>query len=122
MILGVGIDVVEIPRIEAAAKRWGQRFLDRVFTAGEQEYAARRGNPGQHFAVRFAAKEALYKALGGGVGVAWKDIEVASMGAKPTLVLAGKAKQIAADRSIENLHLSLSHSGHVAVAVVVVEG
>ncbi len=121
MIIGVGIDVVEISRIDSASQRWGERFLNRVFTAGEREYSGARVNGGQHYAARFAAKEALYKALGGGVGIGWKDIEVVSSGAKPTLTLTGRAKQVADARCIEHFHLSLSHSGDIAVAVVVAE-
>src|SRR5215470_15167479 len=92
-IIGIGMDATEIERIQAALTRFGDRFIRRIFTAGEIAYAMRRHNPAPHFAGRFAAKEAAMKALGTGHsrGVLWRDIEVVRRGGPPQLRLTGGA-------------------------------
>ena len=126
MILGTGIDMVEIARVDASRERFGERFLGRVFTAAERRYCEeRKGGAGQSFALRFAAKEAVAKALGTGIrrGVDFKDIEVVSDAlGRPSVRLAGGAAAAAKKRGIRSLHLSLSHDGPLAVAFAVAEG
>lgn len=122
MILGVGIDLVEIQRIQSAVERYGDRFLHKVFTAGELEVYA----PGGSFArlaARFAAKEAIMKVLGTGwaQGVTWRDIEVVSTGGRPYIRLYGETCAIAKQKGIATLHLSLTHAMDTAAAVVVAD-
>lgn len=128
MIFGLGNDLAEIDRIRAAIEdpRTGQRFRDRVYTAGEQEYCeTRRAAKYQSYAARFAAKEATMKALGKGWGryVGWLDIEVVRpRGSRPTIVLHGKAREYAYSLGVVRLHLALTHTAALAEAVVVAEG
>jgi holo-[acyl-carrier protein] synthase len=124
MIVGLGIDIAEIDRLEASIRRYGQRFLDRIFTPGEIAYCGRHRNKAGRYAGRFAAKEAAMKALGTGwrKGVRWVDIEVVRLpSGKPTLQLAGGAKQIAAGLGVKNISLSITHSGNTALAQVIFE-
>ncbi len=111
---GVGIDLLEIDRLERALERH-PRLAERVFTAAEREYAAARARPGRHLAARFAAKEAVVKALGmcGGFGLG--EIEVVA-GQPPTVRLSGRAKEAAAGREVD---ISLTHSRASAAAVAV---
>tara|TARA_B100000315_G_scaffold158985_1_gene147532 strand:- start:710 stop:1084 length:375 start_codon:yes stop_codon:yes gene_type:complete len=118
-MLATGVDIIEIPRVGQVLERYGQRFLDRVFTP--QEIAYCRGRP-PNLAARFAAKEATMKALGTGVrGVGWKDIEVVrhESGA-PAVKLHGRAERRAQRLGVQEIALSLSHSREYAVAFVVV--
>ena len=117
-MLTTGIDIIEIVRVQQVMERWGQRFLDRIFTEGEQAYCAGRA---PNLAARFAAKEATMKALGTGVrGVSWKDIEVVRQkSGAPALQLTGRALQRFQSLGLSHLALSLSHSRDNAVAVVV---
>ncbi len=118
-MLSTGVDIIEIPRVGQVLERYGQRFLDRVFTP--QEIAYCRGRP-PNLAARFAAKEATMKALGTGVrGVGWKDIEVVrhESGA-PSIKLHGRAERRAQRLGVQEIALSLSHSREYAVAFVVV--
>lgn len=117
-MLSTGVDIIEIPRIRRVLERYGQRFLNRVFTPGEIEYCRGRA---PNLAARFAAKEAAMKALGTGFrGVAWKDIEVirARSGA-PSIKLHGRAEIRAQRLGLQEMALSLSHSREYAVASVV---
>ena len=115
-----GVDILEIPRIERVAERYGQRFLDRIYTRREQEYC--RGRAPQ-LATRFAAKEAVMKALGTGVrGVPWKDIEVVRRpGRAPAIELHGAAAERASLMGIGAMAVSLSHSEDMAIAFVVAQ-
>ena len=126
MVLGVGTDLIEIARIEESLARFGERFLERVFTPGEIAYCqGKKKNSSESFAARFAAKEAGAKALGTGIsrGVSWKEIEVRrQLGQRPTLHWSGRAAERAAEMGIVRTELSLTHSRSVAMAVVVVEG
>lgn len=125
MIVGMGIDAVEIERIEQTIGRYGQRFLNRVYTAGEQEYCLRKRSSAESFAGRFAAKEAGAKALGTGIswGVTWTEIEVVrERGGRPTVKFHGRAAEVAARLGVENASLSLTHTKALAMASVVLEG
>jgi holo-[acyl-carrier protein] synthase len=123
-VTGIGVDIVETARIEHSLGRFGERFLHRVFTAGEIEYCNSMKYPARHFAARFAAKEAASKAFGTGIGKAmgWRDIDVhRHASGQPFVVLGGGAKQLAAERGISNVWISLSHTDHHAVATIVLE-
>ena len=123
-VLGIGVDIVETARIDRSLERFGQRFLHRVFTAGEIEYCHSMKYPARHFAARFAAKEAVSKAFGTGIGKAmgWRDIDVHRQGSgQPFVVLEGGAKELAATRGVSTVWISLSHTEHHAVATIVLE-
>src|SRR4051812_43390687 len=124
-VLGIGVDLVENARIEHSLERFGERFLHRVFTAGEIAYAQSMKFPARHLAARFAAKEAVSKAFGTGIGksMGWKDIDVRRKeSGEPYVVLEGGAKILADARGVTNVSISLSHTEHHAMAVIVVEG
>ncbi len=125
MVLGLGTDLMETKRVEESIDRFGERFMERIFTAGEIAYCQRkRKNAAESFAARFAAKEAGAKALGTGIsrGVSWKEFEVRrEEGGRPTLHLSGRAAELAAAMGVKRIQLSLTHSRELALAVVVVE-
>jgi len=123
MIVGIGNDLVDLERFRRVLER-RPGLIEKLFTESEREYAQRRNDPTERFAVRFAAKEATLKALGVGIGAAdWHDIEVArSEDGQPSLVLYGRALRLAEQQGIEGWRLTLSHSGIVAQAVVVALG
>lgn len=124
MIVGSGIDVVEIGRIQQSVERYGQRFLDRIYTQSEQAYCLRKRKAAESLAARFAAKEAGAKALGTGIsrGVNWLEIEVMrAPGGRPTLHFHGRAAEIARSLGVAHTALSLTHTAELAVASVVVE-
>jgi holo-[acyl-carrier protein] synthase len=123
LIIGIGLDVVPIARMEAMLARHGVRAEERIFTAGERADVAGRAQPAQHFAARFAAKEAVLKALSAPSGLRWVEMEVRSAGdGRPVLLLSGAAAAAAASRGVNAYHLSLTHAGGIAAAVVVLEG
>jgi holo-[acyl-carrier protein] synthase len=125
VILGIGVDLVHIPRIRQAIERWQERFLDRVFTPDEVAYARRRRDPAEHLAARFAAKEATLKALGTGLsmGIRWREVEVRrARGERPRVALSGRLADVGAARGVRALHLSLTHDGDYAMAQVLAEG
>jgi holo-[acyl-carrier protein] synthase len=124
MIVGTGIDIVDITRFERFVAEENTALFRRIFTAAEIEYCSARKRSAQHFALRFAAKEALLKAFGTGLrdGLTWQDMEVANDSyGKPELKLYGTAARFAADRGVTGCFLSLSHDGDCAVASVVLE-
>lgn len=124
MIAGVGVDMIEIDRIEQALARHGDRFLRRMFTPVEQAYCQSGGEQrARRLAARFAAKEAALKALGLGLRqVRWTDVEVVrDDGGAPSLNLHGRLAEIARERGVSRMHLSLSHSRDYAIAQVVAE-
>ena len=124
MILGTGIDMVEIGRIERAVERYGKRFLDRVYTGAEQAYCLGKRQAGESLAARFAAKEAGAKALGTGIsyGVNWREIEVVrEASGRPTVRFHGRAAQIAERLGVARAALSITHTGELALASVVLE-
>lgn len=124
MIYGIGIDIVSIRRIERMLERWGPFFTQRVYTPGEIAFCEGRSNPGQHFALRWAAKEAMLKALGLGLreGIKWTDIEVVNdpLG-RPSLKVHNQAKGFLTDRNIKSAFVSISHEKHYGIAQVVLE-
>jgi holo-[acyl-carrier protein] synthase len=124
MIIGTGVDVVEIPRFRSIIERLKDRFTDRVFTENEQKFCREHRDPIPHFAARFAAKEALFKAVGTGwaKGVTWLDVEVQREGQDaPTMMLHGEAQRLSAAKGAHRIHLSLSHTEQWAVATVILE-
>ena len=124
MIIGSGIDMVEIRRIQSSIDRYGRRFLDRIFTEAEQAYCLRKRNSAESFAARFAAKEAGAKALGTGIshGVSWLEIEVIrEPSGRPSLRFHGRAAQIAARLGFTRAALSVTHTAELAAASVVIE-
>jgi holo-[acyl-carrier protein] synthase len=123
-VLGIGVDLVECARIERSIARFGDRFLRRVFTDGEIEYSMSMKFPARHLAARFAAKEAVSKAFGTGIGKAmgWRDIDVRKRpSGEPFLVFAGGAEKMAKERAVSNALITLSHSDQHAVATIVLE-
>lgn len=124
MILGVGLDLVEIGRIRRALGRHGGRFGRKLFTEGEAAYCLSRARPEQYFASRFAAKEAASKALGTGMrGVSFKEIEVRRLeSGRPEIVFHGRAAERAEGLGVKTAHVSMTHSDTHAAAVVVLEG
>ena len=124
MIYGIGVDLVSVSRIERVIRRWGDRFVGRVFTPDEIEFCFNRVSPFHAFALRFAAKEAFSKALGLGMrkGIQWRDIEVFNYPeGKPGLKLHGISLQICRKEGLDGIHLSLSDEGENGVAMVVLE-
>lgn len=125
MIVGTGVDITEVGRIEAAVKRFGDRFLTRVFTPAEVRYCMDKPNAAERLAARFAAKEAGMKAIGTGLrhGVTWQDVEVLRLpGHRPVLQFHGNAAEFAARLGCKRTHLSLSHTAEQAIAHVILEG
>ena len=124
MIVGTGIDIAEVPRIRQSIERFGDRFLQRIYTAGEIRYCDSKANRVERYAARFAAKEAAMKALGTGWsrGVRWRDCEVTRLpGGRPTISFHGKADEIAAKLGVKNSALSISHTAEQAIAQVILE-
>jgi len=126
MITGTGVDMTEVDRIRGAIERFGRRFIDRVFTAGEIAYVERRGKAGryQRYAARFAAKEAGMKAIGTGWrrGVRWRDFEVVNLpSGRPTLRFHGAAERFAQQLAMRAVALSITHTATHALAWVIVE-
>ena len=123
MIVAHGIDIVDVARVATMLEKHGQTFIDRCFTKTEQ-HAADVSSPemrAQRFAARYAAKEAVLKALGTGLagGIEWVEIGVARDGGPPMVELTGKAAEVAEKAGITDWHLSLSHSGGIAMASVI---
>lgn len=124
MIVGIGVDLCEVGRMQAAIERHGRRFIERVFTPGEIAYVETKHNRFERYAARFAAKEAGMKAIGTGWrrGVRWQDFEVRNQrGGRPTLLLHGQAARIAAELGIGNIAISLTHTATQASAFVIAE-
>jgi holo-[acyl-carrier protein] synthase len=125
MILGTGIDLAEVPRIQSAIERYGQRFITRIYTPLEIAYVERKANRYERYAARFAAKEAGMKAIGTGWrrGVRWQDFEVSNLpSGRPTLKLHGVAADFAAKLGVRTVHLSLTHTSESGMAFVILEG
>lgn len=125
MIIGLGVDLAEVDRIQSAIERYGEIFLRRIFTPAERAYCDKFKNKYERYAGRFAAKEAAMKALGTGWrrGVRWVDFEVVrGAGGKPTIALDGAAKAIAAQLGVKQVSLSITHTASQALAQVIFEG
>lgn len=121
MVFGIGIDIIEIDRIQKSIERFGDQFLNKVFTQIEINYASSKGSPYQHYAVRFAAKEAIAKALStsSNKGFQWKEIEIYNEdNGLPKVNLYGKVRDILCDD--KSLKISLSHSDNLATCVAIV--
>lgn len=124
-VMGVGVDIVEVGRMDRALARWGERFTKKVFTSTELSYSRRFRRPARHLSARFAAKEAVIKALGKGFreGCRMSDVEVVTEGTgKPGVRLYGATRRLAADAGVRIIFLSLSHSGETAIAQAVAVG
>ena len=124
MIVGSGVDMIEIERIAETLARYGDRFCQRIYLPGEIRYCRSKKNAAESFAARFAAKEAAAKALGTGIqhGVAWRDIEVVrTASGRPTLLFHGRAAAIAGKLGVRNAVISLTHSRTEALAQVLLE-
>jgi holo-[acyl-carrier protein] synthase len=124
MIVGSGIDIIEIARIAETLTRFGDRFCQRIYLPGEIRYCRSKKNAAESFAARFAAKEAAAKALGTGIhfGVSWRDIEVVrAPSGRPTLLFHGRAAAIAGKLGVRNALISLTHSRTEAFAQVLLE-
>ena len=122
MIVGIGVDIVEVERLEKTVTRFGNRFLNRVFTEQEIAYSMSKTHSCQKLASRFAAKEAAFKALGTGV-TNWREAETTiEPSGKPNLKLHGQAAAHARSLGVVQSHISASDTEHHAVAVVVMEG
>lgn len=124
MVVGIGIDVIQNERIHDSLEKFGQRFLSRIYTEIETAYCTKCAHPPIHFAARFAAKEAAFKALGTGwaAGVKWKDVEVQRLASgQPELHLYGEALARATSMGATRFHVSLTHDQLVSCAVVILE-
>lgn len=124
MILGIGTDLAEVVRIRKSIAQFGDRFLNRVYTAGERAYAAAKANAPERFAARFAAKEAGMKAIGTGWsrGVRWQDFEVVNeRSGRPVLRLSGVALSVANAMGVKRVSISLTHTSEIALAIVILE-
>jgi holo-[acyl-carrier protein] synthase len=125
LIVGTGIDLAEVDRIRDAIRRHGNRFIDRVYTAGEIAYVESKANRFERYAARFAAKEAGMKAIGTGWrrGVGWHDFEVQNLpSGRPQLKLHGMAAEVAAQLGVRQISLSLTHTAQQGMAFVILEG
>jgi len=123
-IVGIGIDLVKISRLEKITQRWGDRFLNRVFTPSERDYCLQRKRPHIHFSARFALKEAALKALGTGLreGISWKEVEtVNDPNGKPGLRLYGKTGRLAEAHQVSKTFASMTHDHDYAIAQVILE-
>ncbi len=125
MLIGTGVDLIEIERIAHSIERYGERFLRRIYTDHEIAYCSRKRSSAESFAARFAAKEAGAKALGTGIsrGVTWIEFQVARQpGGRPVLELRGRAALLAREMGVKGISLSLTHTGNLAMATVMMEG
>lgn len=124
MIVGTGIDIIEVPRVAQSIARFGDRFLQRIFTADEIHYCRSKRNSVERFAARFAAKEAAFKAIGTGMrqGVSWVEVEVRRQpGGRPTINFSGVAAKHAAALGMKRATLSITHTAETAMAQVILE-
>jgi holo-[acyl-carrier protein] synthase len=124
MIVGLGIDLVSVPRIAGVLERHGERFLARILTPAERAYVLRYKDPRERMAGRWAAKEAAFKALGTGLadGMRWHDAEILpEAGGKPVLRFTGKAAERARELGARNVQISISHCIEMAMAQVILE-
>jgi holo-[acyl-carrier protein] synthase len=121
-IVGIGLDLVKIERIRALVERWQERFLERLYTEAERRYCFERASPYASLAGRFAAKEAVLKAIGTGwsAGISWQDIQVLNDGSgKPVAQVQGRAGALLQEAGVTDIHISLSHDADYAIAQVV---
>jgi holo-[acyl-carrier protein] synthase len=124
MILGTGVDLIEIERVKQAHLKHGSRFIERLFTPAESQYCLKKKDPYPSLAGRFAAKEAVIKAFGHGFGGRWKWVQIEVVrepSGKPLIRLTGILEQLRVQRDIRKIHLSIAHSKRDAVATVMLE-
>ena len=124
MIVGIGTDIVEVDRIRESHEKFGVKFLDRILLPPEREYCLSHTDPAPHIAARFAAKEAIAKALGTGIGksLGWRDMEIVREDSgKPTAKIHGQAQSLLQQTGATQLHISLSHTHQHATATAVLE-
>ena len=124
MILGTGIDIIEVERIRASHEKFGERFTQRILLPAEIEYCLRHKDPAPFLAARFAAKEAISNAFGPGIcaKLGWQDMEVAKRDSgEPYVVLHGKGKELLEERGGDLVHLSISHTAHHAAVIAILE-
>ena len=124
MILGSGIDIIEVQRVEAACEKFGDRFLRRILRPSELAYCLSHKSPGPFLAARFAGKEAISKAFGTGIGrqLGWQDMEICRKDSgEPYVVLHGKGQTLLRERGGRIVHLSLSHTAKLATAIAILE-
>lgn len=124
-LFGIGIDVVEVERIESSMAEFGERFAEKIFTVAERAYCDSQRRPGIHYAARFAAKEAVAKAFGTGIGkdLGWLDMEIIRKPTgEPAVILSGAGKEFAGRSGITEVKISLSHAHHYAAANAVAMG
>ncbi|HZF01333.1 MAG TPA: holo-ACP synthase [Methylomirabilota bacterium] len=124
MILGIGIDIIEVARITASLEKFGERFGNRILLPDETAYCLSHKNPAPFVAARFAAKEAISKAFGTGIGaqLGWQDMEIAhKKSGEPFVILHGKGKELFKSRKAKNLLISISHTEQYAAVVAVLE-
>jgi holo-[acyl-carrier protein] synthase len=125
MILGIGIDIIEVARIAASLEKFGHRFGKRILSPDEIEYCLGHSHPAPFVAARFAAKEAISKAFGTGIGaqLGWQDMEISHReSGEPFVILHGKGKNLFESRRAKNLFVSISHTDNYAAVVAVLEG
>src|SRR5271154_7002340 len=125
MILGIGIDIIEVNRIQASYEKFGERFVRRILLEGEIAYCLSHKNPAPFVAARFAAKEAISKAFGTGIGaqLGWRDMEICKKeSGEPFVVLHGRGKKLFESRGAKRLLVSLSHTENYAAATAILEG
>ena len=125
MILGTGIDIIEVARIASSYEQFGERLVNRLLLPAEISYCLSYRNPAAFLAVRFAAKEAVSKAFGTGIGAAlgWQDMEIRRKeSGEPYVVLHGKGAELFAARGAKSLHVSLTHTENYAAATAILEG
>ena len=124
MVVGIGIDIVQLGRIKEAIEKWEKRFLNRIFTPLEQEYCLRHKTPHLFFGGRFAVKEALFKAIGTGwrQGVQWKEVEVSNLPTgQPVVSVSGKIKALLDEKKVDQIHVSITHDIDYSVGQVILE-
>ena len=124
MILGVGIDIIEVARIAASLERFGERFGQRILLPAEMEYCLSHKHPAPFVAARFAAKEAISKAFGTGIGaqLGWQDMEIShKQSGEPFVILHGKGEELFKSRKAKQLHVSISHTQAYAAVVAILE-
>lgn len=125
MVLGLGIDIIEVGRIQASYEKFGERFLNRILHPNEISYSLSHQTPGPFLAARFAAKEAISKAFGTGIGslLGWRDMEVGRReSGEPYVILYDKGLKLLRERGAQSLCLSLSHTREYAAAVAILQG
>ncbi len=124
MIIGIGIDLVDVRRMEGIIFRWQEKFLKRIFTEKEISYCNNKKNPAQRFATRYAAKEAFIKAMypKETEGINFRDIEVTEKEGRTIINMYDKIKKHVESRGVKNIHVMLSHDGNYGIANVILEG